>query len=122
MYDWILKGAFRQLTNSFLCGSTFHHRVIARRGIQTAAVLLVHQGFDRSRVFTSVWTLSSNDGFQKKKFPFCFIQRCYVLKETVHAHSMNGTVAFLLSVLLHVYMMKRFPLLSTYCGTYIRPV
>ena len=50
----------------------------------------------------------------QKKFPFRFrttvVQRCCVKKKTVQKHSMNGTVAFLLTVLLHVYMMKRFPL------------
>ena len=53
----------------------------------------------------------------KNKFPFHFrttvVQRCCVLKNTVQKRSMNGTVAFLLTVLLHVYMMKRFPLPST---------
>ena len=53
----------------------------------------------------------------KKKFPFrlrtTVVQRCCVLKKTVQKRSMNGTVAFLLTVLLHVYMMKRFPLPST---------
>ena len=34
----------------------------------------------------------------------------------------SSTVAFLLSVLLHIYMMKRFPLSSVSCRTYVYPV
>ena len=45
----------------------------------------------------------------------CIVYACREGRGEIYREytAMNGTVAFLLSVLLHVYMLRRFPLLST---------